>query len=439
MPSSSLPSLSPSIYLNPEARHWTAPGGRQSDTEARVLAFHQTLPDYTATPLRPLPSLARELGLGAVLVKDESSRLGLPAFKILGASWAVYRAVAARLGVVLPPTSITTTSGSSTDSSSVPTLPQPPPPPSPPSIAELGARATAAGLSLVTCTDGNCGRAVARMARLLGGLPTRVHVPRFVDARARARIRGEGAEVLEVNGSYDDAIPVARAEAGDDVIMVLDVSLEGYDEIPQYFVQGYSTMLAETDQQVLEATGGAAATATHVFVPCGAGSVSQAVTTHYKSLRSSSSSSSRAAAATSSRAAVVVVAVEPVTAACLQASLRAGRSVTVPAPAPETGGETNTIMTGLNCGTLSAAAWPVLRRGVDAAVTVTDAEAHAAVGELARGGGGGIRAGPCGAAAAAALRRVCADAEAREQVGLGGDSVVVLFCTEGEREYEIPA
>ncbi len=33
-----------------------------------------------------VPWLARDPGVGRVLVKDESSRLGLPAFKALGAS-----------------------------------------------------------------------------------------------------------------------------------------------------------------------------------------------------------------------------------------------------------------------------------------------------------------------------------------------------------------
>src|SRR5437773_11013274 len=60
------------------------------------LAFHRRLPRYQPTALIDAPELARMLGLGQVLVKDESSRLGLPAFKILGASWAVYRALEKR-------------------------------------------------------------------------------------------------------------------------------------------------------------------------------------------------------------------------------------------------------------------------------------------------------------------------------------------------------
>ncbi|MEA2180521.1 MAG: diaminopropionate ammonia-lyase, partial [Solirubrobacteraceae bacterium] len=59
----------------------------------QALAFHRGLPGYAPTPLRELPSVAAELGLARVALKDESSRLGLPAFKVLGASWAVERAL----------------------------------------------------------------------------------------------------------------------------------------------------------------------------------------------------------------------------------------------------------------------------------------------------------------------------------------------------------
>jgi diaminopropionate ammonia-lyase len=61
------------------------------------LRFHRRLPGYEETPLVDAPGLADALGVGKVLVKDESSRLGLPAFKVLGASWAVYRALEERL------------------------------------------------------------------------------------------------------------------------------------------------------------------------------------------------------------------------------------------------------------------------------------------------------------------------------------------------------
>ncbi|KAI4863275.1 tryptophan synthase beta subunit-like PLP-dependent enzyme [Hypoxylon rubiginosum] len=383
------------IHLNPPAREWSRhESGAATDTSA-VLAFHKTIPDYNETKLHSLPDLAAELGLGHVLLKDESNRFGLPAFKILGASWAVYRAVGSHLG--LP--AAAAESGDDV-----------------PPFAEVGARARGAGVRVVTLTEGNCGRAVARMATGHMGVPTRVYVPGFMDEATRDRIRGEGAEVVAVDGSYDDIIPVAlrEARAEENSILVMDVGVEGCDEaVPRYFVEGYGTMFAESDRQTLDLTGGKPAT--HAVVPVGAGSVGEAVTAHYKSSGRKKESGS-----------TTILAVEPTTAACLFQSLKAGQSVSVP-----TG---DTIMCGMNCGTLSTSAWPVLRDGVDAGVAVTDREAHDAVQDLkARG----ILAGPCGAATLAALRRACKDT--RQELGLDESSVVVLYCTEGQREYPIPS
>ena len=49
--------------------------------DARARAFHESLNDYKATALIDLPALAAELSIGRVVAKDESTRLGLPAFK----------------------------------------------------------------------------------------------------------------------------------------------------------------------------------------------------------------------------------------------------------------------------------------------------------------------------------------------------------------------
>ncbi|KAI1378163.1 tryptophan synthase beta subunit-like PLP-dependent enzyme [Hypoxylon crocopeplum] len=379
--------MSPFIQINPPAREWTY---KPDDwAEDAILAFHKTLPGYNETRLHSLPDLAAELGLGHVLLKDESDRFGLPAFKILGASWAVYRTVGSHLNLQVSDGSIP--------------------------FADVGAKARDAGVRVVTITEGNCGRAVARMAATHMGIPTRVFVPKYMDEATRAKIRSEGAEVIEVDGTYDDAIPVAMTEAQkrENTVMVLDVGLEEFNIVPRYFVQGYSTMLAESDRQVLALTG--RKPATHAIVPVGAGSIGEAVTAHFKS-------SSRQEECGLAH----VLAVEPATAACLLESLKAGESVMVPTA--------NTIMCGMNCGILSTTAWPVLKEGIDAGVVVTDSESHNAVQELkARG----IFAGPCGAATLAALRRACADA--REELSLDKTSVVVIYCTEGQREYLIPS
>src|SRR5258708_19759481 len=65
--------------------------------------FHKKLPGYERSPLIDAPTIAATLGVGNVWVKDESSRFGLPAFKVLGASWAVYRALLKRIGGGIDP------------------------------------------------------------------------------------------------------------------------------------------------------------------------------------------------------------------------------------------------------------------------------------------------------------------------------------------------
>lgn len=203
------------IYLNPSASHWryTDPSlpPEAQESHSPVLAFHQRLPNYSESPLRTLPSIAAELRLGHVLVKDESRRFGLPSFKILGASWAAYRAVAGKLGL------------------DVFADDQPP-------LNAMGPRAREKGLNLtiVTCTEGNWGRAVARMGKLMD-VPVVVHVPSHMTEATRQLIRDEGAEVVVVEGDYDVSAGVARKRAAtaEGALLVMDIGWEGYDAVPQ--------------------------------------------------------------------------------------------------------------------------------------------------------------------------------------------------------------
>lgn len=188
------------MYFNPSANSWSY----QGTVNGAVERFHRRLPDYNVTPLINLPELAKELGLGHVLIKDESRRFGLPAFKILGASWAIYKTITAKCN--LPLTC---------------------------SLEELGTSARAQGLKLVTCTEGNWGRATARMARYLG-IPSVIFVPESMDQATQDKIGSEGAKVTVVDGDYDDSIQAAREEAEkDNSLLVMDVSWKGYEEIPQ--------------------------------------------------------------------------------------------------------------------------------------------------------------------------------------------------------------
>ncbi|MEU0952741.1 diaminopropionate ammonia-lyase [Streptomyces niveus] len=356
------PSSRPALWwARPASGAWTC-----APVPTEVRAFHASLPEYAPTPLTELPPLADDLGVGRVFVKDESSRLGLPAFKALGASWAVHRA-----------------------------------------LAERAAHGAEAGpVTLVAATDGNHGRAVARSARLLGRR-AHVFVPQGVHPTAAAAIAAENAEVTRVAGTYDEAVRrAAEAASAPGAILIQDTAWPGYERIPGWIVEGYSTLCAEIDEQLAAAGAGMPDL---VAVPVGVGSLAQAVVTHYR--------------AHPSGPATALLSVEPRTADCVLQSLVLGEPVSVTTA--------ETTMAGLNCGTPSGIAWPLLRDGLDAAIAVDDADSARAAGDLAALG---VSSGPCGAAPLAGVRAALsgdgAD-ERRTALGLGPASTVVLLSTEG--------
>jgi diaminopropionate ammonia-lyase len=371
------------VFLNPAART----GAATAPPSRAPLGLHRRLPGYAVTPLQDAPALARANGVARVWVKDESSRLGLPAFKLLGASWAAYRALAALLGRDPEPWA---------------------------SVDEL--RRTLAPLrplTLATATDGNHGRAVARMAALLG-LDAHVHVPTGTASARIAAIEGEGARVTVVDGDYDRAVASAAATAGDRCLPVQDVGWPGYEQVPAWVVEGYATIFWEVDDQ-LAARGEAPPDV--VVVPVGVGGLAAAAVRHWRHRGTPLGSPGPLRPPR-------LLGVEPLAAACVLRSLQAGRIVTVPGPH-------DSIMAGLNCGTPSLVAWPLLRAGLDAVVAVADERARQAMRDLAAAG---VVAGETGAAALAGLAEATAARAAgrlRRVLGLGTDARVLLLCTEG--------
>ncbi|CAN5841558.1 diaminopropionate ammonia-lyase [soil metagenome] len=335
-----------------------------------VRRFHERLDGYVPTPLRRVDALAESLGVAEVWVKDEAWRLGLPAFKVLGASWATYRLLEQRRGRVFEPWS------------SIADLRD--------QVAEMG------GLTLVAATDGNHGRAVARMAKLLG-LASRIRVPAGTVAARVDAIAAEGAEVTVSGGGYDDAVAEVAAWADDKTLVVSDTSWEGYMDVPAWIIDGYSTIFAEAAEQFAEA---GSPGPTVVTVPVGVGAFAAAAVTAYRR---------------PGQAPVLVAAVEPVDAACVMASAIAGEVITLD-------GEQHSIMAGLNCGTPSPIAWPAVSQGTDVFVTVTDDEARSAMRALA---GVGVVAGESGAASYAGAVQLAAAGR------LGASDRLLLLSTEG--------
>jgi diaminopropionate ammonia-lyase len=345
------------------------------------LRFHRRLPGYEETPLVDAPKLAGALGVGKVFVKDESSRLGLPAFKVLGASWAVYRSLEERLGE----------EGFGDWGE----------------IWELRERLEPMRpLSLVAATDGNHGRAVARVARLLG-LGAKIFVPDGMALARRKSIAEEGAEVIVVDGTYDEAVERSADAAGERALLVSDMSWPGYERIPLWVIEGYSTMLWEIDDALERRN---EARPDLVVVQVGVGAFAAAVARHFRRPEASPPPK--------------LMSVEPASADCLLESVEAGSIVSVPGPH-------DSIMSGLNCGRISLVAWPTVSRAIDLLVTIDDGPAREAM-RLASESG--VVSGETGAAGLGGLLELVGAGEeekTRRALGVGEETRVLLFNCEG--------
>jgi diaminopropionate ammonia-lyase len=367
----------PRIFFNPGFD----PGYAPPAPDPRAIRLHERLPGYSPTPLRTLPHLGRRLGVGMVEVKDESHRLGLPAYKVLGAAWATYRLLCQRLGLPLEPWR---------------------------DFAELRSHLGAlSGIRLVTATDGNHGRGVARVARWLG-LPAEIYLPVGTAVARLEGIRDEGAHAIEVDGTYDDAVARAAGEAGEQGLLIQDHGWPGYEEIPEWVAEGYETIFVEIDHEVAARR---ARGYDLVLVQIGVGTLASAVVRHYR----------RPGLAPRP----ILAGVEPTGAACALRSVEAGHPVMIQA------GADASIMAGLNCGTPSSAAWPALRNGVDVFLAVEDERAREGMCLLAEAG---VVAGESGAAGLAGLLELLEGEGrqvARARCRLDHNSRVLLIVTEG--------
>ena len=337
--------------------------------------------NHVATPLHALPTLARELGVGAIHIKDEGLRLGLGSFKALGGSYAVIRLVLDAASELLDRVV---------------------------DVAELHApdvRAVAAAMTFACATDGNHGRSVAQGARLVGARAV-VFVHSGVSQERVDAIARFGAEIVRAAGAYDDSVEeAARVAAKNGWTIVSDTSWPGYERIPALVMQGYTAMVREALRQLPQPP-------THVFVQAGVGGVAAAVAGHL------------AVALADQRPMFVVV--EPARAACVYESARAGRPVRIDQGEP-------TVMAMLECYEPSLIAWRVLSRVADGFMTVEEEDAVAAMKRLARplGADPAIVAGESGGVGLAGLTTALLDPGACKALRLGAQSRIFVINTEG--------
>ena len=356
--------------------------------EAR--AYHSQLPGYEMTPLKRLSSLALRLGLGSIWVKDESARMRLNAFKALGGSFAIYRFICQKIGR--------------------PQL----------SYADLMSdevRAALGDITFTSATDGNHGKGLAWAARKLG-FPCVIYVHKNTSQARITAIAEYDAEVRVVDGNYDDAVRQCEEDARANGWQVIsDTSWPGYEDVPMWVMQGYTTLLAET-QELLAAQG--IVKPTHIFVQAGVGAFAAAMIAFYKKLFGPG--------------APISVVVEPRAADFLYQSMVIGDG-----QPHSVSGDLNTIMAGLACGEPSPLAWEILRDCADFFVTTPDYVA--AKGMRMYGvplkGDPLVISGESGAVTLGALTFIMGYSGAvalREQLQLDENSRVLLINTEGNTD-----
>ena len=374
--------------INELPDHGKGPAFLSLAETAAVQAFHEALPEYARTALVPLPELAESLRIKAAFIKDESTRFGLKAFKGLGGSYAVFRAVCDRLGLDYRKTSFSKLQADKVHRQ----------------IVEL---------HFVTATDGNHGKGVAWAAAKLG-CQAHIYLPKgSVQARAQA-IRDIGnSEAVITEWGYDDTVRYAAKLADEHGwVLIQDTSWPGYEDIPRTIIQGYTTMCREASEQ-LEELGLAP---THVFLQAGVGAMAGGVLGWMRSRYPDSD--------------LTAAIVEPTEAACVFESVAAADGKTHPAA-----GSGRTIMAGLNCGEVCPLAWPILLRQADAWFSCPDQVAVQGMRCLNKAG---VVSGESGAVTAGLASLMAQDAfgDVKQALKLNSDSVLLLFSTEGDTDLE---
>lgn len=360
-------------------------------TARKAMKYHRQIPGYRMTPLLALPELSSLLGLGGIYVKDESQRLELNSFKVLGGSFAISRFIQKKLGLT-------------DEEASFGYLTSP----------ECHERLS--GLTFASATDGNHGRGIAWASMKLG-LACKIYVHRETSQARIDAIRNYGAEVTVVDGNYDDAVRKVEEDARKyGWTVISDTSWDGYTEIPTWIMQGYTTMLLEAQEQF---SGMGLIRPSHVIVQAGVGALAASVVGFYTALFPDDPP--------------VFIIVEPNKAPCVFLSVKAGDG-----QCHSVKGDLGTIMAGLACGDPSPIAFSILNSNADFFLSVPDYTAARGMRILScpLKGDPFIVSGESGAVPLGALYSIMTEADdsLRKAMKLDEDSTVLMINTEGNTD-----
>lgn len=342
---------------------------------------------YAPTPLIHLNKLATHLNCGNVVYKDESQRFGLGSFKALGGAYAVLRLVgrqyAEQQGQEI-------------------------------SLADIRNgvyKDFTSKMVVTTATDGNHGRSVAWGAQNAGCV-CRIYIHREVSEGRKQAMEAYGAEVIRIDGDYDDSVRLCAAESAENGwFVVSDTSYENYMSVPRDVMAGYTVIASEALQQIQKPL-------THVFIQAGVGGLAAAICA--KLWMETNADRPR------------MIVVETEHAACWLQSIKAGSPVPV-SIAHET------VMAGLSCGEVSQLAWDVLSECIDEVITIADDQVAPAMRLFADGDMADqkIEAGECAVPGVLALMGVCADPDLKARLNITKDSHTLVLGCEGATDPEV--
>lgn len=363
-------------------------GLKQAESARR---FHQSFPEYTKTPLVELSELSKKLNVNKIFVKDESYRFGLNAFKVLGGSYAI--------GRYIQDTAELNEGQFNYETLTSPELKE-----------KLGQ------MTFITATDGNHGRGVAWTANRLKQHSV-VYMPKGSAQERLDNIKALGSDASITEFNYDDAVRLANKHANENGwIMVQDTAWEGYEKIPAWIMQGYTTMALEIVEELDTIK------PTHLFLQAGVGALAGAVTgffaDYYKDNRP------------------IITIIEPDKADCIYKTAAAndGRIHTVD-------GDLNTIMAGLACGEPCTIGWNVLHDHADHFISMSDNYAELGMRTLGLplGNDQVIVSGESGAATMGFVTEILSNPEhkeLKEALQLNEDSIIICISTEGDTDKE---
>ena len=390
MPSMKPNTLEPMIecILNPFISVEREPPNFASmDRVKAVKIFHQSFPDYVSTPLVQLSGFAARLGIDALMVKDESQRFGLKAFKVLGASYAIAKEIQRQLSL---------------------------------NDEELNFDAITAhsnalkSLTFVTATDGNHGRAVAWCAEQFGCKAV-VFMPKGTSQFRLEAIRSHGAraEITELN--YDETVLFSAQQAKEnDWVLLQDSSWEEYETVPKHIMQGYFSLVSEFEDQTM-------VWPTHVLTQAGVGSFAASIFSYFL---------------VSSKPTPKLILVEPTGAACYFNSIHIGDGK------PHLTKELNTMMAGLACGQPSILAWDIIKSNCDAFVVCQDQVAIKGMQLLANpvSNDAVVVSGESGAVPVGLVDEVCTNQKyslVKARLKFDSSSKILIFSTEGDTDPKV--